>query len=83
MTSFFLLVFGVVSGEDSNSLLSSQSSFSGESSWILAKRFFRAAAIMPAVSLGIGDLALDLTGVPPGDLKIKLIKKNSLYKQVH
>lgn len=69
-TKLFRQVFGVVSGEELNSL-SSDTSFSGESACMLANRFLRAAAMMAAGSPGVGDLGLDLTGVPPGDLEIE------------
>lgn len=76
-TKLFRMFFGVASGEELNS--SSYTSFSGESACILAKRFLRAAAIMAAVSPGMGDLGLDLTGVPPGDLQKKVGALNEVY----
>lgn len=61
-------VFGVDSGDESKSFLSS-ASFSGESTCIFAKRFFKAAAIIAAGSPPTGDFALSRIGVPPGDLQ--------------
>lgn len=61
-------VFGVDSGDESKSFFSS-ASFSGESTCILAKRFFKAAAIIAAGSPPTGDFALSRIGVPPGDLQ--------------